>query len=228
MTNKELNNSINAKISKLFLEHSYKKRKEKYYKQIDKYNYGIVQFSTALFRTENHVYVTPHIGLLNVQVENIMKRLVPYDNIKHMSPTIHIPLGYIMPDNQYKEWDFVNGVSIDVNIGDMFNSVEKYAPPYWNKMKDTTTLLNTYKNATGIHSFDRGKYLPVLYLLVGNKQEGLKVIEDTIKKMQTPIPSKGNIEVINNPEIKGSYSSGYKGQVDPSYLEFAEKYKHLE
>ena len=52
----------------------------------------------------------------------------------------------------------------------------------------------------------RDRRLPILYYLKGEKEKGLKFIEETIKKQQQSIGM---------------------GQLDSDYMEFAERYKDL-
>ncbi|MBR4593107.1 MAG: hypothetical protein IKO33_00810 [Bacteroidaceae bacterium] len=73
-------------------------------------------------------------------------------------------------------------------------------------MKDFNILFQAFENRGSVVNVSRDRRLPILYYLKGEKEKGLKFIEETIKKQQQSIGM---------------------GQLDSDYMEFAERYKDL-
>jgi hypothetical protein len=74
-------------------------------------------------------------------------------------------------------------------------------------MKDFNTLFQTFEICGGsVVNVSRDRRLPILYYLKGEKEKGLKFIEEAIERQQQP---------------------GGEEQFDSNYLDFAERYKSL-
>jgi|GEM_PF-4941048 len=227
MSVKIFEKELNKRISEHMLANNFRKKKYGFYKELDDNNYGIVEFSKIKYKAPGCIFIVPHIGLLNIEVERIFLKLTGFDKLKVIAPTIHLPIGYIMAENKYKEWEFVQGVDNDAVFMDMFKTIDQHTPLFWNKFKTRDTLFEAYRNAKGILSVAGLEYLPILYFLKGEKEKGLACIQENIKRMSTPIPAKGDWNAIFNENQKGRFTSGHNGQVDPAYTAFAYEYEQL-
>jgi hypothetical protein len=91
-------------------------------------------------------------------------------------------------------------------------------------MSDLNIVFDTMKSGEGIVHIARDRYLPILYYLRGDKQSGLKVIDEAIERQLHP-------KQPEIPHIEGAsvelYVGPSFGRVDPAYLTFVENYRNL-
>lgn len=86
-------------------------------------------------------------------------------------------IGFIMPEQKYIQWRMNRAMPCTPYVDNMMESIQKYAFPYYEKMKDLNTMLNIVELRKGISNDRRDYYYPVMLYLAGRKEEGLRHIE---------------------------------------------------
>ncbi len=192
------------------------------------------------------------VCILHEEVEAIISRLTNRDT-KQLRPTLSIQLGYLMPEKQFKTWEFSYGDSNDEVFSDMFNAIDMYAYPFWDRASDIDNLFSIFLNREVLVSIPaRETVLPILYYLRGEKDKGLQIIEEAIvrrqrKKTDEEIQKEsigGDAYIIRagegKPHTKEEWNKMLKerrniiivgsgvGKVSQEYLDFKERYMQLE
>ncbi len=204
----------------------FKKKQYYFIKPIDDNVIATLNFGFILHKAKGHVFIDIGVGVSHKNVEELHTRLTGIEKsiFKH---TISLQIGYLMPENSYKEWDFIENVDNSSVYENLLHCIQTYGFAYQEKMKDFGNLLEAFeKRAPGILNQARDRYLPILYYLKGDKQKGLEAIEEAIERQKKPLDES------NIPKFSGAkeeitiIGSGF-GKVDPEYLKFAERYKAL-
>ncbi|MGH2645171.1 MAG: hypothetical protein ACRDE2_14555 [Chitinophagaceae bacterium] len=203
----------------------FKKTKYFFIKGIDYEITATLHFGLAIQTLQRHIFVNVTIGVSHKRVEELYAKLTGNKN-SILKPTIGSQLGYLMPANDFKEWDFVEKQDNNDVLNDLLYCIKTYGFPYQEKMSDFNTLFKAFeKREPGILHIARDRYLPILYYLKGEKQKGLKFIEEAIERQKRPF-NEADILNFNAAEQLTIVGSGI-GKVDPEYLKFVEEYKKL-
>ena len=213
-----------------------------------------IGFGKSVYAVKGHTLINPFIG---VGYRDINKLYADLCDVKFCEcPTLWQGLGYLMPENDYKEWDFINDGNNDEVLSDMFTNLFHYGEQYWIRLSDFDELFNAvYIREKGLLNDRRERLLPILYYMKGEKEKGIKFIQETIErrsirptdeellagrdKEKITILRAGEGQKLTADDMKkmlnslpsgGSIEivgSGCNGNIDPSYLEFAKRYEQL-
>lgn len=247
-------NNIENLLKSYLLDLGFKKKGHYFIKSVSDNIIHTISFGKTSYAVKGHTFLNPFVGIGYRDVNELENKL---SNVKYCEcPTMWQGLGYLMPEDEYKEWDFINDGNNDEVLSDMFSNLFHYGEFYWTRLSNFDELLNAvYVREKGLLNDRRERLLPILYYMKGEKEKGVEFIYETIerysrrptdeellagrdkektillrvgegpkltaddlKKMLKSLPYGGRIEFVG---------AGYNGQVDPSYLEFAERYMQL-
>lgn len=230
----------------------FKKKQYYFIKPIDNNVIATLGFGMILHKAKGHIFIDVTIGVSHKNVEQLYAKLVGIDK-PLLQSTIGKQIGYLMPEKSYKEWDFIENADNTYVYEDLLKNIQTYGFAYQEKMKDFDNLFEAIeKREQGVLNQARDRYLPILYYLKGDKQKGLKSIEEAIERQGKPVSdaeikkttsgetvilragnekigTQGFDDLLKKLPSGGSIvivGSGI-GEVDPEYLKFAERYKAL-
>ncbi len=217
---------LEREITTLCKEIGFKKKKYNFYKPINKSIYATLGFGMATFGDKGHIYVDVTVGLFFKEVEDVYMQITGYNRFEIMQPTIGMQLGYLMPEETFKQWDFVENADNTFLFEDLFMNIKTYGFPYQQMMSNFDRLFDAFeKRERGILNIGRDRYLPILYYLKGDKERGLKAVEEAIERQKQPM-SEEEAKVLKSFSDKGHIVIGSRERkVCPEYLKFVEKYK---
>ncbi len=249
---KELRKEVDKGISTICKAIGFKKKQYDYVKLLDDNVTATLSFGMTSYKVKGHIFVDVIVGVSHRNLEQLYADLTDIDKsiVKH---TISEQIGYTMPQNIYIEWDFIENADNTHVFEDLFKSIQTYGFIYQEKMKDFDNLFEAFdKRASGVINYGRDRYLPILYYLKGNKEQGMKIIEEAIERMskcltdeeirngkkpedviilragESPKMTGDEMEkALNKLRPGGEMIIVGGGEVDPSYLEFVERYKYL-
>lgn len=216
---KELSNRLNSI--------GFKKNKMVFIREINKDISATLVPTSRCYKDYNTNKSLCYIGLdigVSFHAVNTINQLLSESDTLYYDSVIHSQIGYLMPTNHYKEWSFVEGEDTTCVFDDMFECIDTYASSYYHQMSDLNYVFETIKTGEGILHISRDRYLPILYYLRGDKQSGLKVIEEAIERQLHP--KKPEVPNIKGAQVELFVGLSY-GRIDPSYLTFAENYRNL-
>ncbi|MFT3740237.1 MAG: hypothetical protein QM786_15940 [Breznakibacter sp.] len=204
----------------------FKKKQYYFIKPIDDNVIATLNFGFILHKAKGHVFIDIGVGVFHKFVEELYAKLTGIDK-SVFKYTISLQIGDLMPGNSFKEWDFAENADNSYLYEDMLKNIQTYGFAYQEKMKDFDNLLEAFeKRVPGILNQARDRYLPILYYLKGDKQRGLKAIEEAIEKQKKPL-AESNIPKFSGAKEEITIIGSGIGKVDPEYLKFAENYKLL-
>ena len=204
----------------------FKKKKYNFFKPINDNVFATLGFGMATHTEKGHIYVNVTIGVSHKNVEELRTKLTGYNSLEIMQPTIGRQIGYLMPENSFKEWDFAENMDNSHAYEDILKNIQTYGFAYHESMKDFDSLFEAiYQRVPGVLNQGRDRYLPIFYYLKGEKQKGLEAIEDAIERQKQPISEAEKERLKKLAGLGGQViiGSGY-GNVDPEYLKFVDKY----
>lgn len=204
----------------------FKKKQYYFIKSIDKNVIATLDFGFILQKAKGHVFVDIGVGIFHKDIEELYTKLTGIDKsvFKH---TIRLQIGYLMPENSYKEWDFIESIDNSSVYENLLLCIQTYGFAYQEKMKDFDSLLEAFeKRVPGILNQAQDRYLPIFYYLKGDKQKGFKAIEDAIERQKMPL-DESNIPKFSGAKEQIIIIGSGIGKVDPEYLKFVENYKLL-
>jgi len=219
---------INENIKLICKQIDFQKKRYYYIKKIDDNVLATLHFGYVRFAKKDHIYVDVTVGVSYKDIESLYIRLLEVEKNIFRS-TIGTQIGYLMPENRYKEWDFVENSDNTHQYEDILKNIKEYGFPYQKRMSDFNNLLQAFeKREPGILNIARDKYLPIMYYLKGEKQKGVEFIKKAIERQQQPVSEeeKKLLKELAGPGGQVIIGSGI-GKVDPAYLKFAENYKKL-
>ena len=211
----------------------------------------------SIYSKYNHYLVDAVIGVRVESLEQLALDLNEgrggfYDK-KFAAPSMSIQLGYLMPGKDYKEWDFYDGVDIQALIDDWGDSIKTYGFAYYRKYNSIDAVFEFFLSKTQDPKFTCSqyyeKYLAMLYYLKGEKEKGLKFLDETIHKYdiapkekyltvtdhETGEVTKYDIEKLSEEEywkilrtsVGVTISSSCTDEISPDYWRFINNYRKL-
>lgn len=205
----------------------FNKNKMVFIREITKETFATIAFTSRYYHDrktkKKYYYLGLDVGVSFLAVNKLYQKLIGSD-VMYYDNVVHKQIGYLMPANQYKEWEFVEDEEATIVFDNMFACIQDYAFPYYNQMSDLNHVFDILKSGDGILHIARDRYLPILYYLKGDKQSGLKIIDEAIERQLHP--KKPEIPIIEGASVEVFMGPSY-GRVDPTYLTFAERFKNL-
>lgn len=215
MLKKEIENIIKTNCYEL----SFKKKKYIYYQDLNDNTIGTLAFGIARYGVPHSLFVNVNIGFIYKDINKILIELLGtgYDLLKKGIAMGGISLGYLMPEDKFKEWQFIENTDHSNNINEMFEAIKEYALPCHCRFANIDNFeeaLTYRKLVSTITEY----IMPIIYYLQGNPQMGIDYINSYIAKYQQKEIDSWNPEIINSISSKN---------IDSFYLEFIERYKEL-
>ena len=128
-----------------------------------------------------------HVGVYYSEIEKLYMELLEgwvKPDRKAYFPMIREQIGYIQPSNKYFEWyfyDYQTKEQIVEQCNVMFSNFDEYAPAFYSKMSNLETVKQYYEGIKGlVYSFQEFFILLIIYLLEGNKNEGIRLLENAL------------------------------------------------
>lgn len=104
------------------------------------------------------------------------------DWCKGFSSTISSPIGYLMPENKWIEWDFDKSCeNVIPFVENLSAAVQKYAVSYYEKFATLDMIISFLEGLKfGSAKYDLFIRLPIMYYLTGDKSKGMEFINNVI------------------------------------------------
>jgi hypothetical protein len=225
---KEFKKEVEKGLSAICDKIGFKKKQCYFIKPMDDNVIAILHFGMVTHASKGHIYINVGVGVSYKNAEKLLYFLLGRDKVI-FDHTILQQIGYLMPENTFKEWDFVEDANNTRVFEDLLKSIQAYGFPYQEKMRCFDNLLQSFERRdAGILYIARDRYLPILYYLKGDKQRGVQAIEEAIERQKQPVSEETKEQLKKMAGAGGQVIIGSGvGQVDPEYLMFAERYRLL-
>ena len=212
-----------------FSQYGFKRKKLNNYIRIKDGN--VIQdigFTTTTHGERHVIYLNPVVGVIYKDVDEIMVQLREGTNscLEMYTPMISLPIGYLMPDNDFKEWKFTIDKDVNEDVDNMARAIINYGLPYLEELSNMDQVIHGLVASQYSYIGEAKDYiLPVLYYLHGNSEQALKTVEESIKKRSKDI----NIDEYK--VMQAIYGEDTiqipSNKALDSYMPFVEKFKQL-
>ena len=216
--------SLSQNLDFICKQLGFKKRKYNYYKPLKEGVFSTLGFGIAHYGITGHSFINVMVGVIYEDAELLSFKLTGYNRMTIMQPQIGIQLGYLMPEKKFKEWEHIKDADNTAVMDDLLLNIQNHAIPYQAKFVDSSVFFNTIDDIRYTPYIIRDRYLPILYYLKGDKQSGLKIIDEAIERQLHP--KQPEVPHIEGATVELFVGPSY-GKVDPAYLTFVENYRNL-
>jgi len=243
---------IKKELDKRLKNLGFKKKQYYYYKQWDNSTSLTISFGISSFKLPRHRFVNPDIGICYVDVNRLYEQLSGRETTNNIYPTVSEGLGYIMPINTFKKWDFVENQDNTGSFDDMFNAIITYGFSYITQKDRHNRIVDFFKTREKAGH----QILSISYFLNGEKEKGLQVFNEFLERIsRRPTDEEirrgkkpedvillraGETTPMTGNEMEKAFKKLPSGgkmiivgndnneQIDPEYLKFVEKYRQLQ
>lgn len=226
---KEQKKKIYLFLEEYFSKYGFKKKRLNNYVRIKDGN--VVQyigFTTATHGERHVIYLNPVVGIIYRDVYELMVQLREEINrdIEEHGPMICLPIGYLMPENDFREWKFTIDKDVSEDVDSMARAIIDYGLPYLEELSNVDQVI--YGLATSQYSYIGGEkdyILPVLYYLHGNSEQALRTVEAAVTRRSKSV----NIDEYKAMQaIYGEDAIQIPPNKDlDSYMPFVEKFRQF-
>lgn len=228
MSIKILDKAIDQKLLEVFQSHGLEKKgKAVFHTILEEGKECEVIIEKTDRRTRNTFYLNPVINFIHNNIETLSKELAPdFYSPNTIVSTLFEPLGYLLPENIYKTYDFhisYNDKQVVNKVQYLVKDIEKYAIPKMKELCNDEFLLHTLKShLLGIQITNRIK-APVLLCLLNRKEEAVELATDYLKEIRPTQKDLTVHEPEEFPSVEDAFSF-FKRDEDPRYYFFYKKY----
>lgn len=187
MVDSILKKEIFELIKQDLLKNSLKNKKQTvFYKELNEKILGTVSFGISNYGRSDIISLNPVIGVMSKDVENLMEKTTGLNTLKDFMPTISTPLGYLLLEKSYKEWEFEKGKDNAQIVAEMVGKITTNGFSFF-KGRDTLkgVILEVEKDNFILQPSKLYK-LPLLYYCNGEKEKGLDFINRNMTPDNTP------------------------------------------
>lgn len=128
---------------------------------------------------QKHVcYLAPSMSVCYPKAAALLEELAVY----YIS-SVALNVGYLMPEDNYKQWKFALGQDIIPNVDSMAEAIIQYGIPYLNELSDEMNLIEVFdKPLYRIGSTTKSYLVPVIHFFRGEKELALQSLERFIEE----------------------------------------------
>ncbi|MYZ34165.1 MULTISPECIES: hypothetical protein [unclassified Streptomyces] len=126
--------------------------------------------------------INPVVGVRFAHLEKILLTLRD-DVPKKPMPVISKPLGYLMPENSFRFWEFLEGGDIERVAKSLAGAVREYGEPYIATYSDWDVFSRDVGDVGLLVEHERAKVLPIVHLINGDREEARRIIESELERV---------------------------------------------
>jgi len=177
MSKKELIKKVDAYVTKKLEKLGFKKKKGLFYLPIDENTTGVIALPRATRYSKEAFSIAPVIGVINHQLEKLVYDLT---GKKQSGLTKSESLGYLMPAQSYREWEFNKSIPISMVANNMIKSIKKYGIPWMKKLSNLQFLTEEMEKENAYYYT-----LPIIWLLLGKREKALNILNKALEKAKS-------------------------------------------
>lgn len=187
MDSKEFQNVIFRQVGDELIKLGLKKKKKTdFYTDLQKGILGTIGFGISTYGKSSSIFLNPVIGILCMEVETLMEKTKGYNSLKYFQPTISTPLGYLLPEKTYKEWEFEKGKNNTSIVADMVDKISTNGFSFFSGRDTLKGVILEVEKDNFILQPSKLYKLPLLYYCNGEKEKGLNFINRNLTPDNTP------------------------------------------
>jgi hypothetical protein len=126
--------------------------------------------------------INPVVGVRHVALNSILDRLrddVPVGP----KPVVCSPLGYLMPENSFREWEFTSRGDCVSIAKSMSSAVEAFGIPYIERLGDWDFFCRKIEEPGFLLEHEANKVLPVVHAINGDRNRAKSLVDAELVKL---------------------------------------------
>jgi hypothetical protein len=132
--------------------------------------------------TKGHFSINPVVGVRHGAVERVVAECRGEKFHEYIPATISTSLGYLLPEAQYRSWDF-GGETTDVVAADLANNVATYGLLFMRETASLSALCQAFEERRGLHEHQLTYRRPVAWLLAGSRARARQIVDESLAKL---------------------------------------------
>ena len=138
-----------------------------------------IGFNTGGRQGRNHFFVNPILGVSYIEPDRIFTRLTGQTTIE---TRLLASIGYVMPENDYIEWDYYTGCNPDTITANLMGAIKTFALPFMERCLELEYFIEKYKRF-GFMPY-RAFHLPILYYIQGDYKSSQDSLDMYLERSQ--------------------------------------------
>ena len=132
----------------------------------------------AWYRTAT--YIIPYLGVYNVKLADLYTRFSGSKN-KYSFSLLTQNIGYVGEGHEYKDWRYQEEQDAQTLIKEVAKMIHESSSFFYQQNADVNTLISKYEaRVYPISKENRFLFLPMLYLVAGMPEKGIRFYADEI------------------------------------------------
>jgi hypothetical protein len=141
---------------------------------------GVLGLNLATWTPPESVQVNPVVGVRHVPLEKAMKAL---DGQETPWSAVRQPLGYLMPENMLRQWEFKRSQDPSPIAEELADTVARYGQPFIEKWSDWRTYAREIADSGLLPKTELPIVLPVIAALDGDRERADRIIRDELDRI---------------------------------------------
>ena len=143
--------------------------------------FGWIGLNIASIGLPKTLLINPVIGVRSVDLE---KSFVELAGWKAPVPIVTKPLGYLMPSQSFRQWEFDAGADLSAPAEDLAAAVNIFGQPFIEKWSSPATLVDELDSSELLLAVKRWITVPIVHAVYGDKEIGRQLVEQEVIRVQ--------------------------------------------
>jgi hypothetical protein len=169
---------------------------------------GWIGLNTATRGLPGRMGVNPVVGMYFArlaEIESVLRDDIPDKPM----PAMSMPLGYLMPDRMFRQWEFPQGGDLALIAQSLADAVQAYGQPYIGKYADWDTFSHdVVESPNMLMEHERAKTLPLVLAINGKLEEAKRIVERELDSVSG---------------VEGVYAQSYRDFADKFFARFTNR-----
>lgn len=166
----------------------FKKKKYYYYCTKDRDSSLSIHVGNRRSYEKGVVILSVSVGVAIHSVNELYIKLTDCQNnpdVSIYSPIVCKNMGYIMPQNSYKEWRFEEKNFVEQSLTELVESIKKYAFQYYEDRNGNSKIEYYVKETNEVTTkMARDEYYPIILFLSDRKDEAVQYVKCVLDNKQ--------------------------------------------
>ncbi len=186
MANPKLISEVTEVLERTLLKSGLRKRSAQVFtRDIAKEMLGWVGLNRAVNRQDGRLELNPVIGVRHERVEALVAKLSGVKYHAFTPPTLSTPLGYLMPNKEYKAWLFESGADNVLRVNRLVEAVRTWGYSFMEANRTLPDLIETMVQSGFGYPHQNAYRIPVGYQLIGETRKAEDYINKHINALST-------------------------------------------
>ncbi|MEU4556691.1 hypothetical protein [Micromonospora violae] len=148
---------------------------------IDESVTGWLGLNLATWDLPAKMEINPVVGVRHVQLERALVELAGWPR---PVSSVSKPLGYLMPQNTFVQWEFSSGGDVESVAADLAEAVHAYGQPFIDKWSDWKTFSTEISDSTLLLDNQKFFILPLVAVINNDRASAKSWLEQELGRIE--------------------------------------------